>query len=76
MVGMNEESFIYQAVHAKGPPSANSEQISQNQSSTAPVRLFWLDPAPITSAVNAKSGYAFKEAAGNTIITQLESIAR
>jgi hypothetical protein len=40
------------------------------------MRLFWVDLALILSAASVRSGYVSKKAAGDTITTQLESIAR
>jgi hypothetical protein len=76
MAGVNGESSTHQVAHAKGLPSVNLELILQNRLSTAPARLFLVDQGPITSAVNAKFGSVSKETAGNSITTQLESIAR
>ena len=63
------ESFIHQVIHIRRLSSANSELISLNQSKMASARLFWVDPAPIISAVNARSDYALKKAAKNSITT-------
>jgi hypothetical protein len=43
---------------------------------TASALPFWADPAPITCAVNARFGYTLKDPAGDSITTQLKSIAR
>ena len=66
---MNGESSIHQAVRAKDPLNVNLKRISHNQALTAPVRLFWVDPALIMAVVNARFGSVIKENAGDDITT-------
>jgi Transposase IS4 len=75
-VGANGEKPIH-LVLAKGlPKSANLGPTSQNRPSTALAIIFQVVLRPITNVADARFGYVSREAAGNSITTQLKHVTR